>query len=34
MKAFITSQPRYCPLVWCSAAKEYVKKINALHEMA
>ena len=32
MKAFITSQFSYCPLVWMFHSKRLGKKINVLHE--
>ena len=34
MKAFITSQFRYCPLVWMCHSRTSNNKINKLHERA
>ena len=34
MKAFITSQAGYCPLVWMFHSRGFNNKINFLHEAA
>ena len=34
MKAFITSQFSYCPLIWMFHSRNLIIKINRIHELA